>query len=191
MILETYTGLAFDYDDPQPEMVSLTDIARALSLTARFGGHTSRFYSVAAHSLLVRALVIEAGHPELASPALLHDAHETYLTDIPTPLKAAIGPKYRVLTRTVDEAIGTALGVDHTLFRHHVIKQADAEALMIEAQRLKRSKGMGPGYERARSVAPAPKLPPFYRWQAYRTPAVAEQAFLRAHASTLANAAAA
>ena len=43
MILETYTGRAFDYDDPRPSMISLSDIARALSLTARFGGHTSRF----------------------------------------------------------------------------------------------------------------------------------------------------
>jgi 5'-deoxynucleotidase YfbR-like HD superfamily hydrolase len=182
VILETYTGLAFDYDDPQPEMIALADIARALSLTTRFGGHITRHYNVAAHSLLVRALVIEAGHPELSKPALLHDAHEAYVGDIPTPLKANLGGKYYALTATIDVAIGQALAIDHDLFHHPVVKQADADSLLLEAQRLKKSRAAAPFWQRVRDNAPDAKFPPAWRFGAYRDPLVAERAFLNAYA---------
>lgn len=184
MILETYTGRAFDYDDPRPSMISLSDIARALSLTARFGGHTSRFYSVAAHALLVRALVEAAGHPELALAALHHDSHEAYLGDIPTPLKASLGTKHRSLARSIDTAIGTALGVDPALFHHPIVKQADADALILEASRLKKSGAWGEHWASSRERAATAAFPAFFKWGSYRTPADAEAAFLRAHATS-------
>lgn len=180
-MLETYTGLEFDYDDPLPSMICLQDIARALSLTARFGGHSKRFYSVAAHALLVRALVVEAGHPELALAALHHDSHEAYLGDIPTPLKATLGTKHRSLAWDIDFAIGEAFCIDPGLFRHEVVKQADADALVLEAARLKRSGAQGPHWAGARAKAPKPKWPPFWKFEGYRDPRNAEAAFLRAH----------
>ena len=188
MVLETYTGLAFDYDDPQPEMISLIDIARALSMTARFGGHTTRFYSVAAHALLVRALVVEAGHPELALAALHHDSHEAYLGDIPTPLKRSLGRKHISLAADIDATIGDALDIDPDLFHHPIVRQADTDALFLEAERLKRSRAQGPHWSDLRRRVPVvPSFPPFWKWGSYRTPAVAEQAFLRAHTASKAN----
>ena len=181
MILETYTGLAFDYDDPQPSMVSLQDIARSLSLTARFGGHTKRFYSVAAHALLVRALVVEAGHPELALAALHHDSHEAYIGDIPSPLKASLGTKHRKIADEIDFAIADAFKIDPILFGHDAVKQADADALILEGSKLKRSGATGPHWARSRAKALAPKWPPFWKFESYRDPRNAEAAFLRAH----------
>ena len=46
-------GGAFWPLDPIPEEVHLEDIAHALSMQCRWGGHVRQFYSVAQHCLLV------------------------------------------------------------------------------------------------------------------------------------------
>lgn len=69
--------------DPKPDEISIFDIARSLSHLCRFLGHTTAFYSVAQHSVLVSKLV----PPEDALWGLLHDASEAYLADLPAPIK--------------------------------------------------------------------------------------------------------
>lgn len=79
----------FDVLDPDPGLIDLEDIAAALSKLCRFGGHCREFYSVAEHSILASEL-IQQEYPEdrmLASWALLHDASEAYMVDIPRPVK--------------------------------------------------------------------------------------------------------
>ena len=184
MVLETYTGQFFDYDDPRPEQINLTDIARSLSYTARFGGHTTRFYSVAEHALLCHALVSEQipNRPDLALAALHHDSHEAYLGDVPTPLKRTLEAEapdiYYGLVRKVDDAIGAAIGLDPDRFHDPIVRQADADALMIEAQLLKKSKGEGPHWRRNRDVYSGRRLPAFWR---DRQIAACEIDFLAAH----------
>ena len=46
-IMNTYTGKKFDPLQMKPEDVDLVDIAHALSLLCRGGGHIDRFYTVA------------------------------------------------------------------------------------------------------------------------------------------------
>lgn len=87
------TGGRFYLDDPY---FNIYDIAWSLAKTARFRGHTSQessryegmrltesFYSVADHCVEVSYLVPE----HVAMEALMHDAHEAYVGDIPAPLK--------------------------------------------------------------------------------------------------------
>lgn len=71
-------------------------IAHALSMQCRYAGHTSRFYSVAEHALLVERIVYrtaweegfdEATWTRLCRWALVHDAEEAYLPDMPAPYK--------------------------------------------------------------------------------------------------------
>ena len=50
-IMNTYTGKKFDPLQMKPEDVDLVDIAHALSLLCRGGGHIDRFYTVALHSI--------------------------------------------------------------------------------------------------------------------------------------------
>lgn len=88
--MQTYTGRAFWPLDPSPAAIDPTDIAHALSMLCRYGGHAHRFYSVAEHCVLMSHAV----SPENALWALLHDAAEAYLGDMVRPLKRAM-PAYR------------------------------------------------------------------------------------------------
>lgn len=176
--IETYSGAFFDFLDPDPATVAVEDVARALSNTCRFGGHTARFYSVAEHALLVRHLVVnEAGRPDLALPALHHDSHEAYLGDIPTPLKGVLGYFVDEMAARIDRVIADALGFDVEGLHDPVIADADERALRLEAAVLKPSRGIGGAW-------PYRALPePVEAWHAPLglSPHNAESAFLRAH----------
>jgi len=84
--IQTYSGLAFWPMDPKPEHVRIEDIAHALSMKCRYSGHTRKFYSVAEHSVYVSRYVSD----DSALWALLHDAGEAYLPDVPRPIKSAM-----------------------------------------------------------------------------------------------------
>lgn len=85
--IQTYTGRRIWPLDPRIEEINIDDIAHSLSMQCRFNGHTKHFYSVAEHCCHVHDLV--------AAPwqrgALLHDASEAYLCDLPRPLKRSEG----------------------------------------------------------------------------------------------------
>jgi 5'-deoxynucleotidase YfbR-like HD superfamily hydrolase len=84
--IETFSGLYIDPTDMKMGDIVLVDIAHALSNQCRFSGHTKYHYSVAEHSVIVCDQL--KGEPPLTRLfALLHDASEAYLQDIPTPLK--------------------------------------------------------------------------------------------------------
>jgi hypothetical protein len=144
--IETVSGLEFDYTAP---VVNLQDVAHGLAHTCRFAGHTSRFYSVAEHSVLVANLVRKMA-PHLALAALWHDAHEAYLVDLPTPLKAIIGPEYGQIAERIDRAVYDYLGLDRDVYplRHPAIKLADELAVMYEASIFMH----GPGWEFTRQM---------------------------------------
>ncbi|WP_080662516.1 HNH endonuclease [Sinorhizobium meliloti] len=84
--MQTYTGRKFWPMDPRADEVFIEDIAHSLSLQCRYAGHCLRFYSVAEHSVhLARHLRWQG--VDVALWALLHDASETYLVDVPRPVK--------------------------------------------------------------------------------------------------------
>ncbi len=90
--METYTGRFVDAVDLKREDIDLRDIAHALSLICRFGGHCKRFYSVAAHSIHCHDQALRYGYSrDVAVLALLHDAGEAYWHDMGRPLKVAEG----------------------------------------------------------------------------------------------------
>ena len=98
--ITTYTGKKFHFLDPQPDEIDIVDIAHALSLTCRFGGQCRQFYSVAEHSIRMAEIVPQ----EYKLHALLPDASEAYLPDLPRPEKAEI-PKFEVVEGIILEAI--------------------------------------------------------------------------------------
>src|SRR5829696_6779365 len=86
--LQTVSGRWVNPFDPDPAQLDAGDIARALANQCRFGGHSRVCYSVAQHSVIVSELVEQrGGDVEDVFAALMHDASEAYLGDMPHPLK--------------------------------------------------------------------------------------------------------
>lgn len=127
--LTTWSGRKVDYANPSPEDINIVDIATALSRECRYAGHASHFYSVAQHSVLCSRIV----SPEHAVEALLHDAAEAYLKDIPTPLKRML-PDYKVIEARFDLAIRVQFGLP--LEPSQAIKVADNILLVTEVRDL-------------------------------------------------------
>lgn len=88
--LQTATGKAFPLLNPQPGDVHIEDIAHALAMMCRYNGHCLEFYSVAEHCCLMH----DVCSPENRLWALLHDASEAYITDIPRPFKPLLQDYY-------------------------------------------------------------------------------------------------
>jgi hypothetical protein len=124
-VIRTFTGEYINISDPKPEEIHIEDIAHALSLHCRFGGHTRDHYSVAEHSIWVMNMVSE----EFKLSALLHDASEAYLMDIPSPIKKLI-PDYIKIEDNLMTAIAESLGFQYPL--PSAVKEADKFALEWE-----------------------------------------------------------
>lgn len=138
----TYTGKTFQPFEPRVADVSIGDIAHALSMICRWAGHTSSFYSVAQHSVLMAA----KAPPALAMQALLHDAPEAYLGDIPRPLKRHMA-SYVAAEAAVWEVIAKAFDVPEAM--HPVVKALD-DAILVDERRTLMAPGLdyglaGPG----------------------------------------------
>jgi len=123
--LQTFSGGRFWPMDPRPGEVAIEDIAHSLSNLCRFAGHCVEFYSVAQHSVLVSDYV---PRPH-AFRALLHDAAEAYLVDLPRPVKLEL-PEYRALEKKVQAAIYQRFGLSGE--DSPCIKEADDRVLAQE-----------------------------------------------------------
>ncbi len=106
--LQTVSGRRVNPFDPDPDQLDPADIARALGNLCRFGGHCRVFYSVAQHSVIVSELVEQrGGDAEDVFAALMHDASEAYLGDMPHPLKhrSALGAQFKAAEQDLERAI--------------------------------------------------------------------------------------
>lgn len=125
----TYLGKSFDLSAPDADLIDPRDIAHALAHICRFGGHTSRFYSVAQHSCIVAELVPE----EHKLAALLHDATEAYCGDMVRPLKMAM-PTYCDIEERIWLAVCKRFWIDPDL--PSCVYDADMIALATERRDL-------------------------------------------------------
>ena len=123
--IRTLSGQYIDPFNPEPDKILLEDIAHALANIPRFGGHLQDFYSVARHSLHCFSLAPE----EHKLAALLHDASEAYLLDIPTPIKARI-TGYKEAEDNLMAVIAEKFGFEYPL--NPIIKEIDKMVLEIE-----------------------------------------------------------
>jgi 5'-deoxynucleotidase YfbR-like HD superfamily hydrolase len=145
-VMGVYTGKRFDLFNIDPNAIDIMDIAHPLSLICRFGGHIKRHYSVAQHCLMVEHIVREI-HSETEIEngildtefkdrellhALLHDASEAYMCDIPRPLKYT---NEMTMFRDVDNKIQMAINKKFGLPEEEKtpnIALADEIALSVE-----------------------------------------------------------
>jgi 5'-nucleotidase len=136
--IETASGLRYSFEEPDPDTVLLEDIAHALSNVCRFAGHIRRFNSVAEHSVLVSRIVeARGGNLVDVQAALLHDGHEAYIWDAPSPVKPLLGDVFKRLGKIADEVIADKfLATDGEVFKGAIIKAADRTALVVEGRAL-------------------------------------------------------
>lgn len=123
--LQTFMGRAYYPTDPHPDDVTIIDIAHALSHICRYAGHCSTFYSVAEHSYLMSFMVA----PEHALQALLHDATEAYIQDLPSPIKKTLF-EYQAIEHLNRVVICKHFGIDSV--EPPEVKQADKDILLSE-----------------------------------------------------------
>jgi hypothetical protein len=138
--IRTFTGRRFYPLDPRPEDVCAVDIAHALSMQCRYAGHSRWHYSVAQHSVLVSEQVEKwqrnsdwpLGNSRRKQMwALLHDAAEAYVLDIPRPLKQAM-PEIQQAEKKVMAAICDAFELPHE--EPAIVKRIDTAILADEAK---------------------------------------------------------
>jgi hypothetical protein len=123
--VQTAMGHQFWPIDPRADEVFIEDIAHALSMLCRFGGHCLRFYSVAEHSVLLS----RAAAPADKLWALLHDASEAYLVDVPRPLKPFLAG-YREAEVKIMTAVCERFGLAPDM--PPAVKEADGRILFDE-----------------------------------------------------------
>lgn len=127
--IQTFTGKQFWPLEPVIKDIDIDDIAHALSLQCRYGGHCRRFYSVAEHCV----------HVSTAVPAkdqiwgLLHDAAEAYLVDVPRPIKKHLSG-YKEIEANLMRAICARFGLDPV--QPESVTEADNRILFTEREAL-------------------------------------------------------
>ncbi|XUX01199.1 MAG: phosphohydrolase [Dehalogenimonas sp.] len=131
--IETYSGRRVYPLDMTPEDITAADIAHALAMKCRYGGHSKYFYSVAEHSVRVSHLVPS----RLELPALLHDAAEAYLPDIVRPIKQHL-PLLVEAEKRIMDCVARKFYPDLKLTEedHALIKRADNIMLLTEGSQL-------------------------------------------------------
>lgn len=164
----TYSGIDFYPLDPQPVKINIVDVAHALSMLCRFGGHTSQFYSVAEHCVRGTAALRSQGASKIVQRAfLLHDASEAYLVDVPRPIKTSL-VGYIEIEKTLQAIIEAKFGVEVSEEERALVKHMDEVMLATEKRDLMPSL--------SKDWGPLPEPLPGLIWS--MTPDQAESAFL-------------
>jgi hypothetical protein len=134
--IRTNSGIFMNVFETTDEMINIEDIAHALASLPRFGGHTDKQYSVAQHSVMCYTF---AKTLEDKKAALMHDASEAYLLDIPTPIKAKL-PDYKGVEEKLMVAIAAKYGFEFPLSDN--VHKIDREMLLLEWKLLVVDKGV-------------------------------------------------
>ena len=137
--IQLISGELFDLLDPDPALLNADEILVPLSSLFRWCGRTSVPWTVLDHSYLCVVAANKSGwditQPGLLRALALHDAHEAFISDIPSPVKALLGLRLKELEARLDACISARFNTDLLLFRDE-IKQFDETALVAEAELL-------------------------------------------------------
>ncbi|MBB3937903.1 HD domain-containing protein [Aureimonas phyllosphaerae] len=114
---QTLTGRALDFAEPTIAREHLFgEVAHGLATVNRYAGQLAMPLSVAQHSVMMaEAAFDETDDVELAAFCLLHDAHEAYFGDWPSPAQEAVG---EAMARQAVSAGINALAAEALRIRH-------------------------------------------------------------------------
>ena len=135
--ITTYTGKHFNPTQPNPDLISIQDIAHALSLICRGNGHVQTFWSVGQHCICCAKEAAARGlSNRMVLACLLHDASECYMSDVPTPFKKEL-PEYQeqeehLLRMIYEKFLGSTL----TSGEQAQLKEIDHAMLLYDLENL-------------------------------------------------------
>lgn len=139
-MITTFTGKFINPLALRPEDICIEDIAHSLAMVPRFAGHTKMPIYVGQHSIKVMEVVSRFvplatdDRTKILLQALLHDASEAYLGDIPKWVKQTEEfAGYRVAEDNAHAVIMQRFGLPYEL--HGSIKDADKLMVRFEAER--------------------------------------------------------
>jgi hypothetical protein len=126
--IETYSGAHVNVFNPEPGTIHIGDIAHALSMCTRFNGHLSDYYSVAEHCIHLSHLETRR---QFQLGALLHDAGEAYLSDVPSPIKGFLPEINKIEDRLLNMIL-----IKYNAEINKVLWDYDKRICATEAQRM-------------------------------------------------------
>lgn len=129
----TYSKINFYPLEPVKADINIVDIAHSLSLMTRANGHFNHFFSVAQHSINCYREAKSRGYSERVQlGCLLHDASESYISDITRPVKRNL-PEYCVIEEKLQAIIYERFGLDDlSEEEQRLIKEVDDILLHFE-----------------------------------------------------------
>ena len=135
--ITTYTGKHFDPANPDIAQVDIRDIAHALSLICRGNGQVKSFFSVGQHCINAAKEAIARGYSKRVILAcLLHDAGESYLSDVPRPLKPSMPEYVRTEEQLLDLIYEKYLGYKLDEEEQRLVKSIDNDLLYYDLKEL-------------------------------------------------------
>ena len=135
--ITTYTGKHFDPTNPDMAQVDIKDIAHALSLICRGNGQVKSFFSVGQHCINAAREAIARGYSKRVILAcLLHDAGESYLSDVPRPLKPSMPEYVRTEEYLLDLIYEKYLGSKLDEEEQRLVKSIDNDLLYYDLKEL-------------------------------------------------------
>ena len=135
--ITTYTGKYFNPTQPNPDLISIQDIAHALSLICRGNGHVQTFWSVGQHCICCAKEAAARGLSDrMVLACLLHDASECYMSDVPTPFKKELSEyqeqEEHLLRMIYEKFLGSTL----TSGEQAQLKEIDHAMLLYDLENL-------------------------------------------------------
>lgn len=131
--ITTYTKIKFTPLCPVLEDIKIEDIAHSLSMLCRANGHYSSFYSVGAHCInCYEEAVARRESPRVKMACLLHDAVESYISDVTRPVKKHL-PQYQDIEENLSKAVYEKfLGSPLNDYEEQMVKLIDDAMLYYE-----------------------------------------------------------
>lgn len=190
-------GQIYDFDNPNPEIITLEDAAYALAFTVRWRGQNVRvhrplwrrvlglnpgrcFYGVGQHCVFGAEEMLAAGHgPANALAFLWHEPDEIVLPDFPGPAKNCV-PGFRQLAALQGMAALNHFGI--TIWDSDLVKAWDKRMMVTEKRDLLTGHGNDRFQTSARVLVGEVEFPALERRIIpYRHPAEAAKRFIALH----------
>jgi len=131
--ITTYTKIKFRPLEPVADDIKIEDIAHSLSMLCRANGHYSSFYSVGAHSInCYEEACARRETPRVKMACLLHDATESYLSDVTRPVKKYLEEYQKIEEKLENMIYEKFLGSPLTDYERTMVKTIDDAMLYYE-----------------------------------------------------------